>query len=597
MFLYYKYQNKEILTKLVAIYFCLIKFALNFSVFLTDNCNMRCRKEFLIILLLLFFSSIPLCSGYSVDFWNFKPFVGSVFNSPLEEKLFYEYKSTGKINDLTTFVIVASAVPQDKIDYYRTLINNFAVNIVNEAKDKKFSKYDIAKYSFNYLHNNLFKGYKADATRISDVFDTGYYNCASSTAIYNIVLYKFGLQPKVIILPDHIFSIFYIDSYKVEVETTTKYGFDVVRNPKGIEDLLKLTSFSYVPEGKDKRIEAGDEGLVSVLYANQVLLYKDVGNYEEILKASIKSLMLMPNLNVAYTNLRSAYIGLINKYNDLKDFDTMVKVGKEALIIFPSDKDLKDSTEVAYYNSVFMKINRGDFPGAFERIMYIKDNDPTYYDKVKELAGILVQQWGISEIEKGNYEGVFSVINKGLMIDTNKTYYASVNLSYETSKRLISNGKYDLAVMFHKKLLEIFPTGNELINNLGYIYNAWGISLMNDGKLENSANIFENALKDLPNDTALKQNASLVYAKLAVKMFEMKQHNIAISNISRAYELNPSQNLNDIRLKIYIDWVRFLTFTDENFVSAKKVCDDALKLYPNDVDLIKLHKYISDKLK
>jgi tetratricopeptide (TPR) repeat protein len=534
---------------------------------------------------------------YSVDFWSFKPFVGSVFNGPLEEKLFYEYKNTGKISDLASFVILASGVQENKVGYYKNIINNVALDISNGLKDKKLSRYDTAKYVFDYLHKNVFKSYKLDAVRISDVLDRGDYNCASSTGVYNVFLYSFGFQPKVIILPDHVFTVFYIDSYKVEVETTTKYGFDVVRNPEGLKEFARLTSFSYVPEGKGKRIESGDEGLISVLYADQVLIYKDIKNYEEILKASIKALMLMPNLNVAYTNLRSAYIGLLGEYNDLRDFDTMVKIAKEALTIFPNDSDIEDSIEVAYYNSVFLRISQGDFPGAFQRIVYIKNNDSTYYDKVKDLVGLLIQQWGVSYISKEDYEGVFNVINKGLMIDTNKTYYASVNLSYEATKKLLANSKYDLAVMFHKKLIEIFPTGKELINNLGYVYNVWGVSLMNDGNLEDASFVFDRALKDLPNDSSLKQNASIVYAKLAVRMFEKKQYDIAISNISRAYELNPSRNLDDVRLKIYIEWVRFLALTEENFVLAKKVCDEALKIYPKDFELLKLHNYIVNKLK
>lgn len=534
---------------------------------------------------------------YSVDFWSFKPFVGSVFNGPLEEKLFYEYKNTGKVNDLASFVILASGVQEDKVGYYKNIINNVALDIANGLKDKKLSRYDTAKYIFDYLHKNVFKSYKLDAVKISDVLDRGNYNCASSTGVYNVFLYSFGFQPKVIILPDHVFTVFYIDSYKVEVETTTKYGFDVVRNPEGLKEFARLTSFSYVPEGKGKRIESGDEGLISVLYADQVLIYKDIKNYEEILKASIKALMLMPNLNVAYTNLRSAYIGLLGKYNDLRDFDTMVKIAKEALTIFPNDSDIEDSIEVAYYNSVFLRISQGDFPGAFQRIVYIKNNDSTYYDKVKDLVGLLIQQWGVSYISKEDYEGIFNVINRGLMIDTNKTYYASVNLSYEAAKKLLANSKYDLAVMFHKKLIEIFPTGKELINNLGYVYNVWGVSLMSDGKLEGASFVFDRALKDLPNDSSLKQNASIVYAKLAVRMFEKKQYDIAISNISRAYELNPSRNLDDVRLKIYIEWVRFLALTEENFVLAKKVCDEALKIYPKDFELLKLHNYIVNKLK
>jgi len=40
-----------------------------------------------------------------------------------------------------------------------------------------------------------------------------------------------------------------------------------------------------------------------------------------------------------------------------------------------------------------------------------------------------------------------------------------------------------------------------------------------------------------------------------------------------------------------------LALTEENFVLAKKVCDEALKIYPKDFELLKLHNYIVNKLK
>ncbi|MEN2998456.1 MAG: hypothetical protein ABDH28_05420, partial [Brevinematia bacterium] len=281
--------------------------------------------------LLLLFQAFP------IDFWQFNPSIGDIFGNETERKFFEEYRVTRKIQDLDTWLILASGVyDQNKILYYKQLIDKLVTNISNSLKSQKLSKYDTAKFIFDYLHQNVFRSYLEKSTDLDQLFDTGYYNCVNSTALYNIILKKFGFDPRVVQLPDHIFSVFYLDGYKVEVETTAKKGFDVVRNPEAIKELREKTSYIYVPEGKGKRAEVKEEGLIASMYANQVLNYKDSSNYIEILKSSIKALLLEGDLFLAYTNLRSAYVGLFVEYANKNDYSLAIKLAEECLTIFPN---------------------------------------------------------------------------------------------------------------------------------------------------------------------------------------------------------------------------------------------------------------------
>lgn len=548
------------------------------------------RVGYILILLVIFAISV-----YAVDFWEFKISLGSIFNSEMERMYFEEYKK-GNIKDLETWLIMASGVyDQKEIAYYKGLIDKIYNDIHNHLKANRMSRYDTAKFVLEYLHKNVFRAYLEKSTDIDQLFDTGYYNCVNSTAIYNIILRRLGFSPKVIQLPDHIFSVVYIDNYKVEVETTSAKGFDVVRNPEVIKELKERTSYVYLPEGKGFRVEIGDEGLIASMYANQVLVFQSLGKYEEIIKSSIKALILEPNLFLAYTNLRSAYIGLINDNLKNSNYSGAITLVNEVLSIFTNDKELLEFSKGVYYNYVLSLIDSEMFSDAVRVIDLLRKDKPDYYKEVRTLVDYLVLKWGKSEIKKKNYENIFRVIEVGIGFDRNATYNASINLLVEVSKVFVGDKDYYKAVRYHKKLIELFPEGEEARINLGYYYNIWGVDLMNSGNLDKAVLVFEDGILSLPDDRVLKQNASIAYAKLSQISYEKKQFENAINFINRAIELNPSTQLNSIRRNIYISWSKFLAFTEENFSKAKKVCEDGLKLYPNDVELKKVYDYVSKK--
>lgn len=548
--------------------------------------------KLLSIVLLVILSSVSL----GLNFKDFKSSIGSIYNSELERKFFEEYIRTGKIQDIDTWMIMASGVyDTSKITYYRQMIDRIYTDISNSLKDRRLSRYDTAKFIFDYLHQNIFKSYLEQSTDIDQLFDTGYYNCVNSTAIYNLILKKFGFEPRVIQLPDHIFSVFYLDDYRVEVETTARKGFDVVRNPDAIKELREKTSYVYVPEGKGKRVEVGDNGLLASMYANQVLVYKDVGNYAEILKASIKALILETNLFLAYTNLRSAYIGLFTDYSKKDNYEKAIELAEESLTIFKGDREILEFLRATYYNYALHLINTGEYTKSIQFINYVRKNRPEYYDELVDLTDYLVLNWGKSEIRKGNYVNIFKVISQGLDLDRKRTYNAGINLLVEVSKIFVSRKEYEKAVNYHKEFIRIFPEGKEAEQNLGYYYNVWGVELMNEGKLEESVRVFEEGIKDLPKNSILKQNCSIAYAKLSQISFDRKDFENSMSFINRALELNYSKQLDNIRRSIYIGWARHLAFSEENFKKAREVVQKGLELYPNEIELKKIQDYVSKK--
>ncbi|MFN4245587.1 MAG: tetratricopeptide repeat protein, partial [Brevinematia bacterium] len=204
---------------------------------------------------------------------------------------------------------------------------------------------------------------------------------------------------------------------------------------------------------------------------------------------------------------------------------------------------------------------------------------------------------GKSEIVKSNYDNVFRIIDVGYEIDRDKVYSAGVNLLVEISKVFLDRKDYEKVIIYNKWFVNKFPKGKEVYQNLGYYYNLWGIDLMNAGYLEKSVKVFEEGIKDLPNDNVLKQNCSIAYAKLSQMSFEKGDFENSVLFVNRAIELNSSKQLDELRKNIFIGWARYLAFSEENFNKAKEVCENGFRIYPNEIQLKKIYDYVMKKIK
>ncbi|MEN2998681.1 MAG: hypothetical protein ABDH28_06580, partial [Brevinematia bacterium] len=257
--------------------------------------------------------------------------------------------------------------------------------------------------------------------------------------------------------------------------------------------------------------------------------------------------------------------------------------------------EIEDFIGTAYYNYVLHLIEEKDFSKALWVINYVKDEKPRYYKPLIELTDHLIFAWGKSEIAKGNYESIPSIIEAGMSINKKSAYTAGINLLVELSKAFISKKEYRKIISYHKWFVGLFPEGKEGRQNLGYYYNLWGIELMNSNYLEESVKVFEEGIADLPENNVLKQNCSIAYAKLSQILYERKDFENSVTSINRAIELHSSKQLDTIRRNIYLAWVKHLAFSEEDFKKAKEVSQKALQIYPNDVELKRVYDYVSKK--
>jgi tetratricopeptide (TPR) repeat protein len=136
-----------------------------------------------------------------------------------------------------------------------------------------------------YLHAGpMAKEYVAGQTTLSGVLDTGTFNCVSSAVLYNALALRLGLDARAVEVPDHAFSVVYDRNRSLDVETTTKAGFNPARDPQAKRQLERLTGFQYIPDGnRDKRCEVREAGLVAIIYYNRGVRALEEKRYHEAL--------------------------------------------------------------------------------------------------------------------------------------------------------------------------------------------------------------------------------------------------------------------------------------------------------------------------
>src|SRR5881409_3938597 len=81
------------------------------------------------------------------------------------------------------------------------------------------------------LHQHLFRRYESTADGLDAVLDRGEYNCLSASLLYGLLARAFGLEVQVVEIPRHVYVRLFIDQRRIEVESTSRTGFDLRPKP------------------------------------------------------------------------------------------------------------------------------------------------------------------------------------------------------------------------------------------------------------------------------------------------------------------------------------------------------------------------------
>ncbi len=132
---------------------------------------------------------------------------------------------------LRLYIIASEITDEREIEKYMARFRELKEKADGEMSRMNLNSYNRAEFLLHFLHTNVFlemeKGvYSSYNIGIRETLDSGRFNCYKSALIYNAFLEYYGYRSGYVSVPEHIYSVVYIDDAPIDVETTNRFGFD-----------------------------------------------------------------------------------------------------------------------------------------------------------------------------------------------------------------------------------------------------------------------------------------------------------------------------------------------------------------------------------
>ena len=407
-------------------------------------------KKFIILIL---FSILILTNifGYSSNGYLSKHLIYK--NSDLLTQYFTENK---KFDYIEKILIANEITTKKTMNAYKKEINKISNEIRNNFNNK--DKIKLARYIFDYLHKNYLKEYKNHAYNLKHIFIDEKYNCVSSTILYNLLLHKFGFNPKMVLTRDHTYTILNIKNEEIFIENTTKNGFNYVNNPNltNKEEILEKI------EGT-KKILSTDSEIITAIYSNSIYYIKD---YRKAFQYALRALAHDKNALEDYHNIKAAFSNYISYISKHKDYKRAYNIMTEALNEIGKTDFILDNYKLTLNNYILKLINIYKFNMAFDILNKSKDliDDKSF---INDKFFIYYTKHGIYIYQKKDYKNSIELFKKAYEIKPEDK--ASINnlqaAFIMASQKNIEQNNFQKAYTYAKRGLKIFPD-NKPLNDL-----------------------------------------------------------------------------------------------------------------------------------
>jgi len=485
------------------------------------------------------------------------------FNSPHEKQTFKDIYLEKSKDYFSLFYLSRKGVDFNKIEAEKLKLQVQT----NLYKSKKKDEKSLIKWIYKDIHHQFFKKYEL-VNHFDNVFESGYYNCLSATAIYALVLDELGVPYQINILPNHVNLTAYPESHKIIIETTDPVKGYFIYDKKFKEQYVSNLLAYKVIEKKDIELKTTEEvfdiyystkddvnlkELVGVQYYNDGLYLLEDGKNEEGIEQLEKSIALYPSTNTANI-LMSAYL------NELNESDYTNEHHKEYLIRVARYKELKDDiiegviTEVArvadhnviankdttffksFYSTISQNFNENELVKKKLEIIYFGvmgeyyykdvqyDIASNYFEKALQIGGdtlgleelyvraILLHVDGISDKEKVmsfliNSEKKYNKLIDNKLYMSYKTEVISLLMMRSFDRNKIKIGE-DYRVELENILDNIDVKKNE--TNIGIAYAQAGAAYFRLGNRSKAKAMFVKGLTYCPDHFELENRLRMM---------------------------------------------------------------------------------------
>ena len=200
-----------------------------------------------------------------------------------EDQMFTIRESREKMTGerLLRYGLFLSETEEKKIPGYLETYRQKVEKFRNTGANTNESSYRLGEELLFFLHEELFKRYDEYQTEVDVLFDTGVHNCVTSAVVYSAFALEFGLTVESVNTADHVFCAVTTEKGKIDVETTTVYGFHP-GSKREFTDSFGKTGYTYVPPGNYSKRERGDVAtLLSFILQNRIAKLQRSDNYFE----------------------------------------------------------------------------------------------------------------------------------------------------------------------------------------------------------------------------------------------------------------------------------------------------------------------------
>ena len=408
-----------------------------------------------------------------------------------------------------------SGVSEEKAAAYLDKYENLAIEFSRYLKEENIENADSFRKGealLSYLHDNLLVKYSEMETRIDVLFEKGIFNCVSSGIIYFALAMRSNLDVRGVRTDDHAFCALTIDGETVDVETTTKYGFDPGEK-KEFSDSFGQTGFRYTPPSnyRDRR-DIDSKQMLSLILQNRISEMQHKGNYTGTVSIAVDRHALL-GTEESYRDLMTEFKNHAVLLSNRNEFGNAVSFLASAASAYDYNPVLTDTAGKLFYNQIVIMLDKNQTESAQEFYNYFQ-SEPVIGLLIKEEVYKILNDRKLYNfvMKKGFSDSNQEILNyreKGLITEKEKNEYIVFIYSREI-QRLSSEEGWSAALDASKNAVLETDNDSRIIklketveNNIGVIFHNRFVSLYNKGEKEQAAAVLEEGLAVIPGNKTL----------------------------------------------------------------------------------------------
>ena len=189
------------------------------------------------------------------------------YRNPVDSALFNELAEGDTA--LLSLLIAAGAISDtSELNQYRGRLNQL-FNSLDSARLVRKNPKKIIKTVFQTVHDQLLKKYEFQ-NQFCEIFQTGYYNCVSATAVYSYMLTRLGLENAIVETPNHVYVVALIEGEEWVMEST-----DPAQGFYQLKEKDRQRQLDYLVEQKmitaEQRHSPDLDSIINELYPSEAI--------------------------------------------------------------------------------------------------------------------------------------------------------------------------------------------------------------------------------------------------------------------------------------------------------------------------------------